>query len=512
MPEVRSAKRNAHLVWSQGFAQSLLSSLATLSFAAYACSTSDTIRSSLVDLEEMIRFAMLKEAHRWALWGVLSLLSSSCCLIQILLSTFSVGCAGLNLWIGPWRPHLLALTLALQAATWRAALSSPVFLWKQCVAATFLSIGHSFLPEILYLFAAVRGSAGSYAKNSDGDCDSETTLVSLQLSNLGCTACMTAVTGVAMGHKPFVRRILELDIAEGRACIEVCGLHTNDDRPEQLRTLTADLDAAGFPAEIVDVGGTLTSDRRYVPLTAKGGKTTAKVAGGVEVADKGETDKVAIPLWCDLASAASCLLASSCCVLQLGLNVLSTFDVVHVGCLGLNKTLGPLRPLTRALTLTWLAALWVWTVRLALANRRRPMKNGSNKPAGSDSWVRVLAPLVLRTALTVFLAWLPELLLLVGGPGLAPPTGDTETIRFRVEGMGCEACLSHVNGLLAHAGGVVSGGVADLDEGVAELLVAKGWHFDAQELGRRLSVAGFELVQSSGGVVSDSGGFESAAV
>merc|ERR1712188_357460 len=52
------------------------------------------------------------------------------------------------------------------------------------------------------------------------------------------------------------------------------------------------------------------------------------------------------------------LLGSSCCILQLGLNVLSVFDIVHIGCAGFNVILGPLRPYLRALTLTWLVVLW----------------------------------------------------------------------------------------------------------------------------------------------------------
>jgi copper chaperone CopZ len=528
LKDERRDLRSAHLVWSPGFVQSLVSSVATLGFAAYVCSTSALIRSFLVDAEETLRLLLLKEAHRWALWGVLSLLSSSCCLIQLLLSTFSVGCAGLNTWIGPWRPSLLALTLCLQAATWHTAFSSPVFLWKQCFASTVLSLGHSFLPEFLYLFAAVRGGAYRSAKadrNEEGvnhepetTATATTTLVTLQLSNLGCSACMTAVTGVALSHKPFVRRILEVSITEGLAYIEVSGRHDDGggQHLELLEKLTADLDAAGFPAKVIVDVGSAPHHTSEDELTAK---AIEAVAG--KATDEAAASAAVTPLWCDLTSAVSCLLASSCCVLQLGLNVLSTLDIAHVGCLGFNKTLGPLRQLTRALTLAWLAVLWTWTVRRELENRRSRRHHfsgkggdGSSSSSSSSSsstsssnnsrpqsdfyaWIRLLAPLALRTALTVGLTWLPELLLIFGGPALAPPfTNDVEfeALRFKVEGMGCEACLAHVNSILATAGGVVSGSVADLDEGVAELLVAKEWAFDATDLARRLSTAGFELL------------------
>ena len=45
LKDERRDQRSAHLVWSPGFVQSLVSSVATLGFAAYVCSTSALIRS-----------------------------------------------------------------------------------------------------------------------------------------------------------------------------------------------------------------------------------------------------------------------------------------------------------------------------------------------------------------------------------------------------------------------------------------------------------------------------------
>ena len=46
------------------------------------------------------------------------------------------------------------------------------------------------------------------------------------------------------------------------------------------------------------------------------------------------------------------------------------------------------------------------------------------------------------------LTFLPELLVLSGGPPLAPPGENLEIIALKVEGMGCEACQTHVKGVI----------------------------------------------------------------
>merc|ERR1712159_126527 len=53
------------------------------------------------------------------------------------------------------------------------------------------------------------------------------------------------------------------------------------------------------------------------------------------------------------------LLSSSCCLLQLGVNLLATLNVAHIGCAGFNKVLGPWRLHLRTLTFGWLGYLWL---------------------------------------------------------------------------------------------------------------------------------------------------------
>merc|ERR1719327_1281965 len=84
--------------------------------------------------------------------------------------------------------------------------------------------------------------------------------------------------------------------------------------------------------------------------------------------------------------------------------------------------------------------------------------------------------------------------MLGGGPALAPPTtGDVELLKLQVDGMGCEACQLHVRGVIERSGGVI-GSAVDFKKGTAEILVAKGWSFDAHALSARLEEDGYSLV------------------
>ena len=114
-------------------------------------------------------------------------------------------------------------------------------------------------------------------------------------------------------------------------------------------------------------------------------------------------------LWRDvLQSVTAGLLSSSCCALQLGLNLLSAFDVVHVGCAGFNKVLGPLRGVLRGVTAAWLSWLWY-----------RVQFSAAEPPHKSARRTSLRNRLVFQTAITVALMFLPETLKIMGGPSVA---------------------------------------------------------------------------------------------
>ena len=68
--------------------------------------------------------------------------------------------------------------------------------------------------------------------------------------------------------------------------------------------------------------------------------------GTTESRSANNTDAVVQELaWSQRNATAVCvgLLSSSCCLLQLTLNALAMLNVIHVGCAGFNKILGPWR-------------------------------------------------------------------------------------------------------------------------------------------------------------------------
>lgn len=171
------------------------------------------------------------------------------------------------------------------------------------------------------------------------------------------------------------------------------------------------------------------------------------------------------------------LLGSSCCAVQLGLNAAASAGVgLSLGCAGFNKTLGPLRPLMRGLTAAYFA--WLWARALfSPADVGSPVSDGGcdendenggcggnggddkQSPASSPrsfpktAKAATVRSLALSTAMCAALTFLPELLLVSGGPALAASTAGARHVSLSVSGMGCEACQAHVRQTLLTASG-----------------------------------------------------------
>merc|ERR1712194_60866 len=96
----------------------------------------------------------------------------------------------------------------------------------------------------------------------------------------------------------------------------------------------------------------------------------------------------------------------------------------------------------------------------------------------------------------------PEMLLLSGGATVAPATTNTVVVQLTLDGMGCEACQAHVQGLLERSSGVVSAEV-DFNKGSAEVVVAQGWGFDVKHAASKLEADGYTVLSvGDGSVVS----------
>ena len=183
----------AHLVWEDGFGARFLSTTTLLLCLALTASRSAAWTRVQGRLVIGLRGS-----------GVLGLLSSSCCALQLALNAFSVGCAGFNTYLGPARPFLLALTLCMQALVWHATLfaAGGPHLVAEAAASTLLCASLTFLPEALHAWTFRQqlrrrwrlplgeSAAERPAASSAGD-DSLT----LRVDGMGCTACTVKVQG-----------------------------------------------------------------------------------------------------------------------------------------------------------------------------------------------------------------------------------------------------------------------------------------------------------------------------
>merc|ERR1711907_146477 len=188
------------------------------------------------------------------------------------------------------------------------------------------------------------------------------------------------------------------------------------------------------------------------------------------------------------------LLSSSCCLLQLGFNFLSAMDIIHVGCAGFNKVLGPVRSILRGVTGAGLVCLWTVTAWQFLQSSQ---SNGSKPKSSSRIGRGKFGRLLLQTVITVSLMFMPEVLKHMGGPKVAPPVDQVDTHIVTIDNMGCEACEYTVQGLIDRTDGVVASNL-DFGTGIAKIYVAKDWGFDLQKLEDELMYRGYTLLMGTG--------------
>jgi copper chaperone CopZ len=442
------------LVTSPGFAKAFAFNLATLTTLAIVTVHVEPTRALAMRALHQFQLGALTMAHRYAWWSAISLLSSSCCALQLLLNLFSFGCAGFNKVLGPVRPTLLSATLLAQVWMWSVALSEQRWQIPSMVGLSMLTATLTFLPEAIDAYT--RALQARIARHPVTDAAGVRHEVRVSVPSIGCVACVNKISKVLSEHSR-ASEIESVHTSVESACVVLVVRAQRLD--DLLASIEAALSAAGFaPAE------------RATRELAPDAPDALRFRGGSLTAGPPAAAAVVAAWWQHTGSLACGLLASSCCLVQLALNALS------VGCAGFNTVLGPWRTHLRALTLVWLSALWMPAARA----RRLPAR-----------------AVLLSTTLSLVLTFMPEMLRLSGGPSLAPPTSDVFTLALRVEGMGCEACEQAVRQALASTGGVVDAR-ARFESGVVECTVARDWNFDIAEATRRVQAAGFELVVDPG--------------
>lgn len=192
-------------------------------------------------------------AHQQQASILLGLLASSCCALQLLLGALSIGCAGFNVVLGPIRPPLLAVAVAVQAWMWSEALrENGRFRFDSCVTSSSLCAALALLPEILAWRLNSNAAGGEIAAAvaaaapSGGD-DVGRYALAYSLEGMGCIACATTVSSVAQsvcGAEAEVK--VDLD----GAIVRVAGkIRAGGRDPARVgASLAAKLEEAGFPA------------------------------------------------------------------------------------------------------------------------------------------------------------------------------------------------------------------------------------------------------------------------
>ena len=137
------ARYQYHVLCDRGFVPRVLAWCAVFFVLVVATPLTTTGR----DAFEVVKVHVMARAHSLGWWSVISLLASSCCAVQLALNLFSVGCAGLNTVLGPWRPMFIALAVAGQAVMWWA-IELPAVQRRRLHRSDRV---HDALPEALYL-------------------------------------------------------------------------------------------------------------------------------------------------------------------------------------------------------------------------------------------------------------------------------------------------------------------------------------------------------------------------
>lgn len=230
----QETSKRSYLVWEEGFRSKFCATLALLAagslLGANAVSSLGTAR-----LQGL--------GGRLGVWSALGLLSSSCCMLQLILNAFSVGCAGFNTVLGPVRPYFLAMTFFLQGVAWRGVLMGAGSS-RAAALATLVVLPLSLLPEGLH--AWVQRTTSALGPRTE---------VSLDVKGMGCTAC-TLKAKSALEAVPGILDC-DVDLERGQARLALSLPHECDpdvkpgeDERRAVREAIEALSAAGFEGSI----------------------------------------------------------------------------------------------------------------------------------------------------------------------------------------------------------------------------------------------------------------------
>jgi copper chaperone CopZ len=388
-------------------------------------------------------FSLLEKLQEYNVgWMLISLLASSCCAFQLILNLFSFGCAGFNTYLGPLRPFFLALAACIQIWMWRS-IERPELQMRSAYVSLIITVFMSFMPEMVYVWTIrKRGrtenniSGGSSRQKSNVSNTSSTSSIRelrFSVESMACVACVNTITNGLLSTVSDAVVTVQANLDAGVVTVEV---EKGVDREEKelVSTISQTLEDLGFPAKFLDVISDNHDASTGTETTAK--NTDAKLSTDEKEKDGSNSGNTTAPHgdFSFLQAFVAGSLSSSCCLIQLGLNFLSAFDVLHIGCAGFNKVLGPLRPYTRGLTFAWLAVLWGRAFmfpgygsnqsgdccdeeKSAIKTNQKNVDKNDRSSKGKKNIVqfrrRIPSRLLSSTLFSLFLMFLPEALLVL---------------------------------------------------------------------------------------------------
>ena len=231
---LQQTAKNEWLVWSPGVPAGIAASYIFVAVALAVLARSPAqhaVERAAVATQE----ALLHGAHRAGWWAALSLLSSSCCVIQLALNMLSVGCAGFNSILGPARPFFLACALHARVLLRRAAVAAPGVdprVRQMNVYGGALAVAVAFAPEVVALVAKLRRRRSSDVAGVAS--------LTLDLPSMGCVACVDAVSRAIRG----VDGVVDASVTVGAATVSVT--EAND---AMAAAISDAVRRAGFPPE-----------------------------------------------------------------------------------------------------------------------------------------------------------------------------------------------------------------------------------------------------------------------
>mmetsp|Transcript_8828 Transcript_8828/g.14561 ORF Transcript_8828/g.14561 Transcript_8828/m.14561 type:complete len:277 (-) Transcript_8828:258-1088(-) len=257
-PQQLRVKRKLYLITDEFFPSALVANLIAMVAAMGIVYLHRPYREYVINAYFAINERMMAVANRYAWWSMLGLLSSSCCALQIVLNAVSLGCSGINNFLGPFRPTLLAFAIISMLVSWAIAWPRP-FQWRSTALSTGFSAFLTLLPELVDLHTRRKAQRRRLRQAlDDGKLDdlllhpdngNRRTLY-FHIPTLGCASCVSTVSSILGGLEIENAVVVNHRVLFEDSICEVVVALTDDNRNHDLlwHLLSSELAKAGFPA------------------------------------------------------------------------------------------------------------------------------------------------------------------------------------------------------------------------------------------------------------------------